>query len=88
MRNTITPTAVEAFVLRQAADVVSEAVRDALVAALRAAEVCGCRSCRAAAPRTFLWASALQPAAGEREQPSLEVSSPPRSREDATRFPA
>ncbi len=76
MRNTATPKAVDELVLRQATAIVGKAVRDALVTALRAAEACGCRSCRAAAPRTFLWASAMLPADGEVERPSRKVSAP------------
>ena len=73
MQNTATPKAADGLVLLQATTIVGEAVRDALVTALRAAEACGCRSCRAAAPRTFLWASAMLPTGGEAERPSPEV---------------
>ena len=48
--------AVEAAVMRQVADIVSATIREALTGALHAARVCGCRSCRAEAARTFLWA--------------------------------
>ena len=70
MQNVATPIAGDRLVLRQATDIVGEAVRDALVTALRAAAVCGCRSCRAAAPHTFLWASAMLPTDGAAERPS------------------
>ena len=47
-------TADEAVVL-QAAAIVTDAVRTAVTTTLRAADVCGCRHCRAEASRTFLW---------------------------------
>jgi hypothetical protein len=88
MQHRDSPTAGSHLVLRQAADIVREAVCDALVAALRAAEVCGCGRCRAAAPRTFLWASAMLPEDSEVEPPSPELSSPLGGREDPVHFHA
>jgi hypothetical protein len=61
---TSSPTTSEVIV-QEAATVVAEAVRAALVEALHAAEVCRCRQCRARAVRTFTWATALLAVAPE-----------------------
>jgi hypothetical protein len=45
-----------ATVIDQAAAIVSDAIRETLVAALQAANACGCRRCRAEATRTYEWA--------------------------------
>jgi hypothetical protein len=46
----------DATVVQQAIDIVGDAIRESLVAALQAATVCGCRRCRAEATRTYEWA--------------------------------
>jgi hypothetical protein len=46
-------------VFRQAADVATEAVQASAMAALRAADGCGCRGCRARAAQTIHWAIAM-----------------------------
>jgi hypothetical protein len=49
----------DATVVQQAADIVSDTIRETLVAALQAANACGCRRCRADATRTYEWAVAI-----------------------------
>jgi hypothetical protein len=49
----------DAAVVRQAADIVSAAIRETLLAALQGATACGCRRCRADATRTYEWAVAM-----------------------------
>jgi hypothetical protein len=49
----------DAAVVQQAVDIVSDTIRETLVAALQAANLCGCRRCRAAATRTYEWAVAM-----------------------------
>jgi hypothetical protein len=46
----------DATVIQQAIDIVSDTIRETLVEALQAANVCGCRRCRAEAMRTYEWA--------------------------------
>jgi hypothetical protein len=46
-------------VVPQAADVVAEAVRASLQAALQAAQLCGCHRCRTRAVQTYEWAVGL-----------------------------
>ena len=46
-------------VVLQAADVVAEAVRASLLAALQAAQACGCHRCRTRAAQTYDWANGL-----------------------------
>ena len=55
----------EPLVLLQAADIVGATVRETLEGALRAADVCGCRTCRARAAQTFLWAVGMTATADE-----------------------
>ena len=49
----------DATVVQQAVDIVGDAIRETLVAALQGARLCGCRRCRADATRTYEWAVAM-----------------------------
>ena len=65
MRNLHERETVAGAVVLQAADVVAEAVRASLQAALQAAQACGCHRCRTRAAQTHDWAAgmlALEPA--------------------------
>lgn len=69
MQDVITRTMIderiESSVLREAAAVADEAVGKAIMTALRAAQVCGCRRCRHEAGRTTLWAVMMDSAGDE-----------------------
>ena len=66
MRNLREHETVAGEAVLQAEDVVAEAVRASLQAALQAAQVCGCHRCRTRAGQTYDWAvGLLAPAAAE-----------------------
>ena len=60
---------VDEAVVLQAANIVTDAVRAAVTTTLRAAEVCGCRHCRAEASSMFLWSVGML--ADERDEGGL-----------------
>jgi pimeloyl-CoA synthetase len=62
MRTLTNEPTIDEAVIRQASEAVGAALRGALLAALEGATRCGCRRCRAAAVRTFVWADALMEA--------------------------
>lgn len=56
MQNTLDGQKLDNAVIAQAAAVVREAVQERVSSSLRAAEVCGCRTCRVKSAQTFEWA--------------------------------
>lgn len=62
----------EIDVVQQAAEVANDAIGKTVMAALRSAQVCGCRRCKQAAGQATLWAVLMmepgRPAAGSPDE--------------------